>query len=197
MFSFFFSFSVSLPHSLHFTPSQTRWSGFVWLLCPGSGSRTGGSSLSWRAPPGPQTVAGAACCAAARCCWHRDCWSIWCQEVCVLICAHRNVQVTSLVLPKRLKKIHMYNMYFHHFYFSNSYVVLLSFISLLQVCMYSVSLVSLFCYSSLCFCPFCFILIFSMSYLSCFISFVCFFLLLTAFVSDLLRAAFPFCSVYL
>lgn len=79
MFSFFFSVSSSCP----FTSSQTRWSDFVWLSCPGFGWPTGESSLSWRAPPGPQTAAGAVCCAVGRCCWHRDSWSIWCPEVCL------------------------------------------------------------------------------------------------------------------
>lgn len=59
-----------------------RWSGSAWLLCQGFGLPTGGSFLSWRAPPGPQTVAGAACCAVGRCFWHRGSWSIWCPEVC-------------------------------------------------------------------------------------------------------------------
>lgn len=81
----------ALPHVLFlfvspstpFASSQTRWSGFVWLSCPGFGWPTGGSSLSWRAPPGPQTAAGAACYAAGRCCWHRGSSSIWCPEVCL------------------------------------------------------------------------------------------------------------------
>lgn len=71
-------------NSLHpFMSSQMRWSAFVWLLHPGFGWPTGGSSLSWRAPPGPQTVAGAVCCAVGRCCWLRGSWSIWCPEVCL------------------------------------------------------------------------------------------------------------------
>lgn len=82
-FSFF---PLLSPPFLHLIPLQTKWSGLAWTLCQGFGWPTGGSSLSWRAPPGPQIVAGAVCCAVDRWCLHRASWSIWCPEVCVTVC---------------------------------------------------------------------------------------------------------------
>lgn len=60
---------------------QVKLRASAWPLCLGSGWPTGGSSPSWKVPRGPRTVAGDACCAAGRCCWHKGWWLIWCQQV--------------------------------------------------------------------------------------------------------------------
>lgn len=155
-------------NSLHpFISSQMRWSAFVWLLHPGFGWPTGGSSLSWRAPPGPQTVAGAVCCAVGRCCWLRGSWSIWCPEVClwqlhtVLLSPTENKgQVSTkehFVWPFSILSLCLIPVFFFPI-----------FIFILQLFIHTVSLIS---FLLLFICPFVLFFVNTfMPYLSCFIS---------------------------
>lgn len=58
-----------------------KWSVFDWHSDHECGLHTGRSFVCWRGPAWRRTVAGAVCCAVARCCLLRGFFSIYCLQV--------------------------------------------------------------------------------------------------------------------